>query len=91
MRKLPLLGSLSLLLGLVGGSAAADLPQVTQVELQPLAALVQRLVESLDHLGAPLPQADRRALRCKSIPREAPPRRSVVAANLSIAQKILSR
>src|SRR4051812_44430102 len=63
MRKLPLLVSLSLLLQLVGRSAAADRPPVTQVELQPLAAQVKRLIDSLDYLGAPLPQADRQALR----------------------------
>jgi hypothetical protein len=63
MRKLPLLVALSLLLQPVGRSTAADLPQITQVELQPLAAQVQRLVDALDYLGAPLPHADRQALR----------------------------
>ena len=41
---------------------AAELPLVTQVELQPLAAQVARLQEALDYLGAPLPSADREAL-----------------------------
>lgn len=33
------------------------------VELQPLAAQVARVVEALDYLGAPLPDADRQAIR----------------------------
>ena len=40
----------------------ADLPKVTKVERQPLAAQVQRLVEALDFLGAPLAKADKKAL-----------------------------
>lgn len=35
---------------------------VLQVELQPLAAQVRRLIETLDYLGAPLSQADKQAL-----------------------------
>ena len=38
------------------------LPRVERVELQPLGAQVSRLVETLDYLGAPLPEADRAAL-----------------------------
>jgi hypothetical protein len=63
MRLLRRLASLALLLCLGGRLAAADLPHVTQVELQPLAAQVQRLVEALDYIGAPLPEADKQALR----------------------------
>ncbi len=63
MRRLPLLASLALLPWLAGRPAAAELPKVAQVELQPLAAQVQRLVEALEYLGAPLPEADRQALR----------------------------
>ncbi|MBL8204606.1 MAG: CehA/McbA family metallohydrolase [Blastocatellia bacterium] len=35
---------------------------VLQVELQPLAAQVRRLIETLDYLGAPLSRADKQAL-----------------------------
>jgi hypothetical protein len=42
--------------------AAQGLPRVQQVELQPLAAQVKRLVEALDYLGAPLSAADKQAL-----------------------------
>jgi hypothetical protein len=41
---------------------AADLPKVTKVERQPLQAQVKRLIEALDLLGSPLPDADRKAL-----------------------------
>src|SRR5262249_19597574 len=63
MRRHPLLVSLALLLGLTGRPAAAELPKVAQVELQPLAAQVQRLVEALEYLGAPLSAADGQALK----------------------------
>lgn len=46
-----------------GRAASADLPKVAQVELQPLSAQVQRLVEALDYLGAPMAEADKQALR----------------------------
>lgn len=36
--------------------------EVLQVELQPLAAQVKRLIETLDYLGAPLSNADKQAL-----------------------------
>ena len=55
--------SVALLIVLTGRSAAAELPKVAKVELQPLAAQVQRLVEALDYLGAPLPEADKQALK----------------------------
>src|SRR5262245_14030105 len=42
--------------------AAHESPKVVQVELQPLAAQVKRLVEALDYLGAPLSPADTQAL-----------------------------
>ncbi len=41
---------------------AAELPLVTKVERQPLAAQVARLQDALDHLGAPLSATDRQAL-----------------------------
>ena len=42
---------------------AAELPKVTKVELQPLAAQVQRVVEGLEMIGAPLSAADKEALQ----------------------------
>src|SRR5438132_2041207 len=55
--------SVALLIVLTGRSAAAELPKVAKIELQPLAAQAQRLVEALDYLGAPLPEADKQALK----------------------------
>ena len=40
----------------------AELPLVTTVEFQPLAAQVKRVVEALDYLGAPLAPEERRTL-----------------------------
>src|SRR5262249_13009462 len=51
------------LLLLAGPAAAADLPKVSKVERQPLAAQVERLVQALEFLGTPLPAADREALQ----------------------------
>ncbi len=42
--------------------AAQELTRVDKVELQPLAAQVKRLVETLDYLGAPVNPADREAI-----------------------------
>lgn len=42
---------------------AEDFLKVTDVEPQPLAAASERLVEALDYVGAPLPVADRDALK----------------------------
>jgi hypothetical protein len=41
---------------------AADLPLVRKVELQPLSAQVKRVVDALDLIGAPLPDADKKRL-----------------------------
>ena len=41
---------------------AAKLALVTDVELQPLAAQVQRLIEARDYLGEPFPETEKRAL-----------------------------
>lgn len=41
---------------------AADVPRVDNVELQPLAAQVKRVFDALELLGAPLPEADRKAV-----------------------------
>jgi hypothetical protein len=50
---------IALVVGLTGRSVAAELPKATEVELQPLAAQVHRLVEELDYLGAPLSETDK--------------------------------
>jgi hypothetical protein len=42
---------------------AASLPVVAEVELQPLVAQVQRLIETADYLGAPFSQSEKDALR----------------------------
>jgi hypothetical protein len=47
----------------IGLAGAAEVPQVTRVERQPLEAQVKRLVQALDLLGAPLSAADRAALQ----------------------------
>jgi hypothetical protein len=44
------------------GAPRAELAKVTKVELQPLAAQANRVAESLERLGAPLPNEDRKAL-----------------------------
>lgn len=44
------------------GSVAEDFLKVENVESQPLAAAVERLVEALEYVGAPLPAAEREAL-----------------------------
>jgi hypothetical protein len=63
MCALRLIACVGIVIGLAGRSTAAELPKVVKVELQPLAAQVHRLVEALDHLGAPLPEADKQALQ----------------------------
>jgi hypothetical protein len=45
-----------------GRAAAADFPQVTKVERQPLVAATKRIVEALTYVGAPLSKADAAAL-----------------------------
>src|SRR5262245_45420423 len=50
-------------LGLICVARAQEgLPQVEDVERQPLVAQVKRLVEALDYLGVPLREVDRAAL-----------------------------
>jgi hypothetical protein len=46
-----------------GPAQAADLPIVSKVELQPLAAQAKRVADALEYLGNPLPEADRKALQ----------------------------
>src|SRR5688572_22937429 len=43
-------------------SSAAELPLVTGVELQPLAAQVTRLQDALEYLGAPLGSGEKQQL-----------------------------
>jgi len=61
MRRLTVLG-----LTLIGGAALLqwrDRPaSAARAEFQPLAAQAKRVVETLDHLGAPLKAADRKAV-----------------------------
>jgi hypothetical protein len=47
---------------LTSSLAAEDLPKVTKVDRQPLAAQAKRVAQALDYLGAPLPEADKKAL-----------------------------
>ena len=63
----PLPGFVLLLRALVqtvgfGAARAEDLPVVDDVDLQPLAAEVLRVVEALDILGQPLAPADKAKL-----------------------------
>jgi len=54
---------LAILIGLIASPLqAADLPKVTKIERQPLAAQARRVAQALDYLGAPLPAADKKAL-----------------------------
>ncbi|MEZ5402810.1 MAG: CehA/McbA family metallohydrolase [Bryobacteraceae bacterium] len=57
--------TLSLCLALLAAPAtrAEDLPIVSKVEYQPLAAQVDRVLQSLEIIGEPLPAADAAALR----------------------------
>jgi hypothetical protein len=43
----------------IGAARAEDLPVVNDVDLQPLAAQILRVVEALDILGQPLAPADK--------------------------------
>ena len=52
----------ALWLGFGPQGEAAALPEVSGVELQPLAAQVKRVTEALDYLGAPLSPAQQQAL-----------------------------
>ena len=52
----------AVLLALAGPASAADLPRVSKVDLQPLAAQARRVADALELLGAPLTAAERKAL-----------------------------
>ncbi len=62
---------LGLSLFLAGLLPAQELPVVANVEHQPLAAQVARLIEALDMLGEPLPAADTAALKAQLQSRDA--------------------
>jgi hypothetical protein len=47
---------------LTSSLAAGDLPKVAKVDRQPLAAQAKRVAQALEYLGAPLPEADKKAL-----------------------------
>jgi len=64
---------------------AAELPLVTAVEYQPLAAQVTRLLDALDLLGEPLPAPDTTQLR-RLVSQAADPKGAIVEL-----QKILDR
>ena len=61
LRLVPLLTNLLAPL-LPSARAAAPLPVVSGVELQPFAAQVRRLIEATDYLGAPFSEAEKQAL-----------------------------
>jgi len=50
------------LIPLSGSFAAQELTKVDKVELQPLAAQVKRLLETMDYLGAPLNPVDKQVI-----------------------------
>lgn len=60
-----------LLAALACGARAADLPEPVTVEAQPLAANVQRVVEALEFLGAPLTSEKQAALTAAGKARDA--------------------
>src|SRR4051794_7522642 len=62
----------------------AELPRVDKVELQPLAAQAERLVQALDFVGAPLAPAEKDTLRLAS---QAADRASGVATIQSVLDR----
>lgn len=71
MKASALLRPLALLLTLVLPTLAADRPEPVTVEGQPLAANVQRVVEALEFLGAPLTRDKQAALAAAGKARDA--------------------
>ncbi len=74
----------ALLLTLAAPAAAGELPKVTKVDLQPLAAQARRLADALDLLGAPLPEAERKALSAAAEEKEE-------ARGVAAIQEVLDR
>jgi hypothetical protein len=60
--KYQLLGPLPTIMVIASPLLAADLPLIRKVDRQPLAAQAKRVVQALDYLGAPLPEADKKSL-----------------------------
>jgi hypothetical protein len=58
----PVAFALLLSLLFVPTAHSADLPKVTKVARQPLAAQARRVAEALQRLGSPLPEADHKAI-----------------------------
>ena len=56
-----------LVLGAIPPVRAGDLSKVAKVELQPLAAQMQRVADALDFIGSPLPASDKEELRKASV------------------------
>jgi hypothetical protein len=61
--RLPALLAAGFLLSVAGSLGAQELTIVRDVELQPLAAHVERIVQALELAGSPLAEDDREALR----------------------------
>src|SRR5437763_16964536 len=64
------LGLSALLLTLAVPARADDLSRVRNVDLQPLAQQARRVAQALEFLGAPLPEADRKALQAAADDRD---------------------
>ena len=62
---------LPIVLGALCAIAGADSPPLVEVEGQPLAANVQRLMQALEFLGAPLPAETRAGLDAAAVARDA--------------------
>lgn len=91
MRQASLAGRLASVLFLLGGVGlgADDVPTVAEVELQPLAAQVTRVIEALEFLGEPLPAADKAAIAKAGS--DANAGTVSAAAAIEIIQKVLDR
>ncbi len=62
-RRWAVILSAALCFAIAGSLRAQELPVVRDVELQPLQAQVERLVQALEHAGAPLAEEQQTALR----------------------------
>jgi hypothetical protein len=75
---------------IAGRLGAAELPVVTDVEAQPLAAQAQRVADTLEFLGAPLSAADRTALEKAGKDRDVTKIQAVLDARCLFGVKIES-
>src|SRR5262249_40291218 len=55
--------AIAISLSIAAPLTAAELPKITKVEAQPLAAQAQRIADALDLLGAPLSAEEKQALQ----------------------------